>query len=414
MHYLLTAIGSYGDVHPMVGLGARLRRRGHRVTVVTSPYFEQVVAAAGLELAPILTADHYLRLIDCPHVWHPTRSVPYLFREAIVELMRPLYDIVASRYVPGETIVAAHTLDAASRVFREQAGARVATVTFAPQAIWSRHVPPTLGGVPVGPALPTWWNNLMFWIGSRTVVDPALRRPLNEWRGELGQPPLERLFPDWWFAADTNVCLFPEWFSPVQPDWPRPIELVGFPLWDAGDHTPLDEDMQAYLAEGAPPLVFTPGTANRHAAEFFEVAVDVCQRLGRRGVLLTKFAEQIPAVLPDGVRHFEFVPLSRLLPRAAAFVHHGGIGSCSQGLSAGVPQLVRPLAFDQYDNAARLQRLGVAEMLSVRRFTPVRVAAALDRLTESDHVAERCAHWRERGDGGGLERACDALERLQS
>lgn len=412
MHYLLTAIGSYGDVHPMVGLGARLRQRGHRVTVLTNPYFEQVVASAGLELVPIRTTDEYLRLIDYPHVWHPTRSVPYLFREAIVELMRPMYEAIASRYVPGETAVVAHTLDAASRVFRESTGAAVATVTLAPQAMWSDHTPPTLGGVPVGPTKPRWWNRLMFWIGSRTVIDPALRRPLNAWRSELGLPPVERLFPDWWFAADVNLCLFPDWYSPAQPDWPRPIELVGFPLWDAGDSTPLDESVEAYLAEGEPPIVFTPGTANRHADAFFRAGAETCARLGCRGVLLTKFAEQIPASLPAGVRHFEFVPLSRLLPRAAAFVHHGGIGSSSQALAAGVPQLVLPLAFDQYDNAARLGQLGVGEALPVRSFTPARVAAALDRLTSSREVALRCAQWRERCDGLGIDRACDVLERL--
>ena len=414
MHYLLTAIGSYGDVHPLVGLGVRLRQRGHRVTVVTNPYFEQVVATAGLELAPIRAEEDYLRLIDYPHVWHPTRSVPYLFREAIVELMRPLHHILSSLYKAGETVLVAHTLDAASRVFREQTGAPLATVTLAPQAIWSRHAPPTLGGVPVGPHYPGWWNNVMFWLGNRTVIDPALRWPLNAWRRELGLPAVGRLFPDWWFATDANICLFPEWFAPLQPDWPRPIAAVGFPLWDAGEGAKLTDSLEQFLANGSPPLVFTPGTANRHATEFFHVAAGVCQRLGRRGVLLTKFAAQIPTRLPAGVAHFEFVPLSQLLPRCAAFVHHGGVGSSSQALGAGVPQLIHPLAFDQYDNAARLRQLGVSQTLPGRSFNVPRAAAALAALTDSSHVAERCAQWREACDANGLDRACDVLERLRA
>lgn len=412
MHFIVTAIGSYGDVHPMVGLGKRLAERGHRVTVVSNPYFAPVVERAGLELAGLLTADDYLRLIEYPHVWHPTKSVPYLFREAVVNLMRPMYELIDQLYTPGESVVAAHTLDAASRVFRERAGAAVATVTFAPQAIWSRHRAPELGAVPVGPAWPRWWNQTVFWFGNRLVVDAALTKPLNQWRRELDLPPVRRLFPDWWFASDANICLFPEWFGPVQPDWPRPVEAAGFPLWDAGDTTPLPADVEAFVAEGEPPLVFTPGTANTQASDFFRVAVEVCERLGRRGLLLTKFANQVPSDLPPSVKHVEFVPLSVLLPRCAAFVHHGGIGSCSQGLAAGVPQLIRPLAFDQYDNAARLCHLGVAEELRVKRFTTPRVAQALERLTSSQSVAESCRKYARMCETSGLDRACELLERV--
>ena len=69
------------------------------------------------------------------------------------------------------------------------------------------------------------------------------------------------------------------------------------------------------------------------------------------------------------MRHFGFVPLSKLLPHTAALVHHGGIGSCAQGLAAGVPHIVRPMSFDQFDNSRRLVRLGVAEEISVRKFS---------------------------------------------
>jgi UDP:flavonoid glycosyltransferase YjiC (YdhE family) len=94
--------------------------------------------------------------------------------------------------------------------------------------------------------------------------------------------------------------------------------------------------------------------------------VDACRRLGRRGLLLSRYRDQLPADLPPGVRHFDYVPLSRVLPRAAALVSHGGIGTLSQALAAGIPQLIMPLGFDQFDNAARLGRLGVAATLTPR------------------------------------------------
>ena len=94
---------------------------------------------------------------------------------------------------------------------------------------------------------------------------------------------------------------------------------------------------------GDPPVVLVAGSGNRQATRFFSAAVEACHRLGCRGMLLTRYAEQCPQRLPPGVRHFDYAPLSHVLPRPAALVHHGGIGTAAQGLASGRPQLVMPM-----------------------------------------------------------------------
>jgi UDP:flavonoid glycosyltransferase YjiC (YdhE family) len=129
--------------------------------------------------------------------------------------------------------------------------------------------------------------------------------------------------------------------------------------------------------------------------------------------LLTKYAHQLPTNLPDTVRHFGFVPMSNLLPRSAALVHHGGIGSCAQGLAAGIPQVVRPMSYDQFDNSRRLVQLGVAQEIPVKKFTGPRLAATLALLLSSPTVATRCRDLATRCNGpAALTAACDALEQL--
>ena len=112
--------------------------------------------------------------------------------------------------------------------------------------------------------------------------------------------------------------------------------------------------------------------------------------MGRRAILLTEFTEQLPANLPEGVRHFPYVPFSALLPRCAALVHHGGIGTTAQALRAGIPQLVTPMIFDQPDNAARVKRLGVGDSISPKRYTPGLTAERLTLLTSSSGVQQNC------------------------
>jgi UDP:flavonoid glycosyltransferase YjiC (YdhE family) len=71
-----------------------------------------------------------------------------------------------------------------------------------------------------------------------------------------------------------------------------------------------------------------------------------------------------------------------------------------------------PMGFDQPDNAARAQRLGVARWLSPRRFTGARVARALGSLVEDTAVLASARRMQERvRSADGLALACDALER---
>jgi rhamnosyltransferase subunit B len=256
---------------------------------------------------------------------------------------------------------------------------------------------------------PRWLKNLMYWFGERFVIDATVCPFLNGWRRELGLAPVRRI-TRWWHSPFAVLGLFPDWYCPHAPDWPANTTLTDFPLWDdPGDG--LTPEVEAFLA-GGPPIVFTPGSANVHGADFFRAAVDACRRLKRRGLLVSRFAEQVPANLPEGVAHFPFVPFTALLPRAAAIVHHGGIGTASQGMAAGVPQLIMPLAHDQFDNAERLHRLRLGDSLVPARFTGERVAAKLNQLLTSPEVALACATARQRlASRGGLRLAADAIER---
>jgi UDP:flavonoid glycosyltransferase YjiC (YdhE family) len=411
--FIISAVGSYGDVHPMIGLGEALARRGHRVKLITNPYFAELAHDAGLELLPIGTREQYIELTQHPELWHPIRGVKLVLSYAAGGLLRPIYELVAAHYVPGETVLCAHALDLGSRVAAEKLAAPLAAVDFAPGVIWSVHDSPRIKGAFSGPRVPQWLKRLQYWVSDRLFVLPLVDTQLNGLRRELGLAPVRRVFGQFMHQSDLLLGLFPDWFGAPQPDWPANTRLVGFPLWDAHAAAELSREVREFLAAGDAPIAFSPGSANRAAQQFFEAAVEACQRLGRRGILLTKYAEQLPTKLPPSVRHFGFVPLSRLLPHTAAMVHHGGIGSCAQGLAAGVPHLVRPMAFDQFDNSRRLVRLGVAEEISVKAFRGPAIAAALRQLTSAAAVASNCRALAARCDGSAsLTAACVALEHL--
>ncbi len=94
-------------------------------------------------------------------------------------------------------------------------------------------------------------------------------------------------------------------------------------------------------------------------------------------------------------------------------MHHGGLGTSAQGLRAGVPQLVMPLAFDQADNATRMRRLGVASLLYPKRFTGKAVADRLKHLLEDNGIKQSAKSVSERLRGtDGATKASALLEDL--
>jgi rhamnosyltransferase subunit B len=111
--------------------------------------------------------------------------------------------------------------------------------------------------------------------------------------------------------------------------------------------------------------------------------------LNQRALLITPFADQLPHPLPPHAHAVSYAPFDALLPRLAALVHHGGIGTTAQALAAGLPQGVVPFAHDQFDNATRLVKRGVGLRLTTR--SSVRQwAATLDRLLRDPSIAAAC------------------------
>lgn len=412
---LLTALGSYGDVYPMVGLGEALQRRGHEVRLIANPHFESVVRGAGLELVPISSAEEYEEFTACQELWSPKEGLRLIFKRGAMAVLDELYAILGELHRPGQTVIAAHGLDLASRVFAETHDAPVAAAVFAPMAIWSNRSPPRLPSGMAWPGAPRLLHRLQFAAAERLILRRLAVDDLEAFRSRQGLAPLRGGYWDWYYGVAPPLGLFPDWFvSPdgrTPNDWPPGSVTTGFPFGDALRDPALSPELLRFLDAGDPPIVFTPGSAMRFGERFFAAAVGACQRLNRRGVLLTKYSEHLPENLPDTILAPGFTPLGPLLERSAAFVHHGGIGSSARGLAAGVPQLIQPMAFDQYDNAWRLRRLGVAEELPPKRFTPRRVAEKLGRLLSDPRVEPACARWADRVDrGAALEAACEHLE----
>lgn len=411
--FLLMALGTSGDVHPFLGIGRALRERGHEVTVVANAYYEAVIRRNGLDFVASSSAEELQRAFENPDSFHPQKGYPTLFGNHVFPKLGDNYRLIARHYEPGRTVVVAAGTQFAARIAHETLGVPLATVNMFPFAIHSDYQTPNPGGRfgRVQELLP---RPLRSWWYRRQIPQlDQFAKPVNAFRADLGLAPAREIFRSWKHSPQLSLGLWPEWFAEPQRDWPTSVRLTGFVVHD-GDPTHADP-LPTFIDDkgGRKPIVFTAGTGMMFAERFFAAATEACWELNQPGLLLTRFAHQVPKDLPPYVKHISFASFEQLLPQAAAIVHHGGIGTTARALAAGIPQVIVPQAFDQFDNASRLVRLGVARELARTDLNGTRLAWQLGTLTASPRVAQRCQELADRLRGpDAAETVADHLEKL--
>ena len=144
MRILMIPVGSAGDVHPHVGIGLALKRRGHDVSVLTSAWFEPLCARVGLPLVPIGTAGDYHRYLKHPGLWRPHRALGVIgeaIRPHVTEIARVLREQAAGH----SPLLVAHPLAFGARAAQEALGLRLVTLHLQAAGFVSEHEPPVAG-----------------------------------------------------------------------------------------------------------------------------------------------------------------------------------------------------------------------------------------------------------------------------
>lgn len=411
---ILTTFGSYGDIHPYMALAMEMRARGHQPVIATSELYREKMETAGFDFVPVSPnlpppEDQDPELIA--RVMHPMKGSAVLLNEMLFPFLREAYADL-TQAVKGADLLLTHPITFAGPLVAQKTGIPWVSSVLAPASFMSAYDPP----VP-----PFWkWMRHVQLFGPRFVAGffkqakKAYRnKTYTQFRDELGLPDRGNAVFEGQHSPTLVLALFSKLFAQPQPDWPSQARATGFAFYDGKKELAMPDELSRFLDGGEAPIVFTLGTSAVWVArDFYRESIAAAKLLGRRAVILIgDERNRLNEDLPPGILAVNYAPFEALLPRASAMVHHGGVGSTSQGLRAGIPTLIVPFAFDQPDNAAHAERMGTSRTLPRPKYKAARVARELRQLLEEPKYAQTANNMgKQLRAENGPAAACDLIE----
>jgi rhamnosyltransferase subunit B len=407
----LLTFGTGGDLQPFLTLAEGLQRRGRRTLLIVPKFHEERVQGTGLAYLPFGTHEQSQSVLADPDLWDERKGFGVVWR-GVLPSVDALQDLLVSAAGAGPCIVVSHPflVPVAAMACEQSPALRIVGAYLAPSSLRTVHDPLTIGSLNLPSWVPVAWRRALWRLIDRRWIDPDLLPGLNAARAGRGLEAVPSFLDHMQSACDASIGLFPSWFAHRQPDWPLTFHEGQFPLRPPSRSLRLSAELESFLAAGEAPIVLTPGTGHRHAARLFRDALSALRALGRRGLFITPYPEQLPAPLPPEVLWQSHVPFDALLPRAAMLVHHGGIGTTAEALRAGIPQLILPFAFDQFDNGQRIQRLGAGLVVPASRASARRLRQAIAALLARPVSGPTKSPAFERDTDRELEKLLDSVE----
>lgn len=397
MRICFIALGTHGDVRPLIALASGLRIAGEQVTVATHRYFEKMVIAHGLTYRPIEGNPREIIDSSLGRGWIQTGTNPLLFtrhfRQIAGLIGQELMEDCYQACLGAQAIVTGLLGYFAASHVAERINVPL-TAAFLQPATPSRHVPSVFFSEINAPAPARGLYNLASHVIVELIFWSFLRIAVNRARTKiLGLPNLPRLHT---FAQSLRNNLVLYGFSPsiVPPpaDWSSRVQVTGYWfLRETSSAWKPDINLTKFLQHGSAPVYVGFGSMSSHDEEdLTEIILSALHQCGLRAILATGWGGLNASQLSDDMIMLDWVPHDWLFPRTAAIIHHGGAGTTASGFLCGIPQVIVPFFGDQPFWGQRVFELGVGPLpIPRRKLTTTRLVRALSKATSDPDMRAR-------------------------
>lgn len=418
--FVFSVIGSQGDFNPVLAIALELKRRGHNICIASIDIYKDKVEKSGIKFIELRPRQVDLGPIQ-EQIEKSTdliNGIEYVIREWAMPHIS--YNYYAIEDVAKDADVLINQLFTYSMpIVAEKLKKPWVTIVLQPFVFFSAYDPSVLPPFPwiknfsiLGP----WVYSILFKL-IKAKMKPW-SAPWLEFRTKLGLPYSKKNpFFEGQFSSQMTIALFSESFAKAQIDWPINTVHAGFPTFLKTDLTELSDKVKEFIDRGEAPLVFTLGTAMvRNAGDFYLFAARATIELKKRAILLIGpdyiNREQIPDHPSICISNYESFGL--LFPKALIIIHQGGVGTMSQAMQAGIPQIICPFSHDQPDNAYRATKIGGALTIAKKKMTVDNFVKNIQEILSNEKYFISSREFAQKiTEEDGIKKSADLLENYQ-
>jgi sterol 3beta-glucosyltransferase len=406
---VMVAVGSRGDVAPLTGLGAALRRSGHDVAIAAYTPFADMITDSGstfLELPAASTTPAAGEEEASPMKGLAAFASPKGMRALASDIL----GAVADR--PADLLLLSPFAEMAGHPLAEARAIPSMGVRLQPLSPTAVHPPAVLGAWSAGTHGNRAAARVVAW-----VLDRLYGTAVKDVRLQLGLPRrstrrlrAQRTESEWPVLHGYSAHV-----APRPTDWRPGLQVTGY-WWPAPDSIwEPPTDLTTFLDDGPPPVFVGFGsmmTTPARAEELSDIIGAAARRAGVRVIVQAGWAHL--AVDDDTMLTIGDTPHDWLFPRVAAVAHHCGAGTVAAGIRAGRPAIALPAYGDGPFWAARLNQLGVsAATIDQRHLTAENLGEAIRFAVSDDQIRCRATQLRTMlATEDGTATAVDAIENV--
>lgn len=314
-----------GHTNPTLPLAKRLVERGHQVTYINAPEWEERIEATGAAFVAYLDypagLSEYQQMVGCFKAAYDTAMKVGAGHDLLIyEMFFYLGKTVAERLgIP------------AVRQFSQLAWAKVGT-----------------GLIP-----------FLFVISCHLLDMQVLKRRVAAELGVKEKRLVASVLHD---KVPLNIVYAPERFHPYPQDLDETYVFCVPPLEPAAQ--PTGADKRIPYEKMARPIIYISMGTILNSKFFYKRCIKAFGNKECSVILNTgKVRPETLGEVPPNIRAYSFVPQLEVLQHADLFITHGGMNSVNEAMYHGVPMLVMPIMNDQPINAEQVVRLKLGKKL---------------------------------------------------
>ena len=408
MNIAILTYGSRGDVQPFLPLARGLQENGHHVIIAAPARFAKLITEHGIQFALLAgdPEDLSRRLNDSG----------YNYFKLIRELMNHAIEIGAQ--VLQQTEEACKDADLIIHTFTHVVGAHTLAreknipdihvqlfPMFTPTGDYPNIAMPDLGSRVLNRFTHSMSSKIAWW---------SAKSGFEQVRRRAGLPKRKLFWPfdDTPFRLRTPIlCAWSPGILSPSSDWATRMHVTGYFFFPPDESYLPPSELKSFLKMGEPPICVSFGSmVNTDAKRIDEIVYQSLKQTNNRGIILSGWSGMKNKSSND-LLYLESLPHDWLLPRCKMIIHHGGAGTTSAGLRAGIPNIVVPFTADQPFWGNRVHAVGagpkpiLVKNLSVEKLTHA-IAEAETKLTRE---RARVIGQRIRSEGG----VKDAMELIE-